>query len=71
VPKDNVMYNEVNAIAGLLIIDVSSNYKLNKYYSIFATINNLTNNKSIVANLPQGYRPNIPLSINLGIKLDF
>lgn len=71
VPKDNVKYNDVNAIAGFLIIDVSANYKFSKLFSVFSTINNLTNNKSIIANLPQGYRPNMPLSFNLGLKVDF
>lgn len=71
VTKDNIKYNDVNAIAGFLIIDLSANYKVSKSFSVFSTINNLTNNKSIVANLPQGYRPNIPLSYNLGLKADF
>lgn len=71
VPDDNVKYNDVNAIAGFLIIDVSANYKLSKNFSVFSTINNLTNNKSIVANLPQGYRPNMPLSFNIGLKAEF
>jgi Fe(3+) dicitrate transport protein len=39
--------------------------------SAFATINNLTNQKSIVANLPNGYRPNMPLSFIVGLKVDF
>lgn len=71
VPKDNIKYNDVNTIAGFLIIDVSANYKFSQNFSAFSTINNITNNKSIVANLPQGYRPNMPLSFNLGLKAEF
>jgi len=71
VPDETVKFNDVNAIAGFLIIDISANYKFSKNFTVFSTINNLTNNKSIVANLPQGYRPNMPLSFNLGLKANF
>lgn len=71
VPQNNVLYNNVNAIAGFLIIDLSSNFQFNKTLSAFTTISNLTNNKNIVANLPNGYRPNLPLSLILGMKLSF
>jgi Fe(3+) dicitrate transport protein len=70
-PNENTPYNDVNAIAAFLIIDASANYKFGKHLTTFATINNLTNNQSIVANLPQGYRPNIPFSMNAGLKIDF
>jgi Fe(3+) dicitrate transport protein len=71
VPNDNVKYNDVNAIAGFLIVDLSANYKFRRNLSVFSTINNITNNKSIIANLPQGYRPNIPMSFNIGLKAEF
>jgi len=63
-------YNEVNSIAGFLMIDFSANYRLSRAFSFFATLNNLTNNRNIVANLPNGYRPNMPLSFVLGMKAD-
>jgi len=71
VPNEQVQFNEVNALTGFLILDVSANYKFSKSFSLFTTVNNVTNNKSIVANLPQGYRPNMPLSMNLGLKAEF
>ena len=67
-PSDAVKYADVNAINPFMIVDLSSNYSLNKTFGIFATINNITNNKSIVANLPNGYRSNMPISFTLGIK---
>ncbi len=70
-PNEITKYNEVNSIAGFLILDVSSNYKFSKQFTLFSTINNITNNKAIIANLPQGYRPNMPLSFNLGLKAHF
>ncbi|MBK8623628.1 MAG: TonB-dependent receptor [Saprospiraceae bacterium] len=70
-PSDNVLYNDVNAIAGFFIMDVSFNYSMSRNLSVFATSNNVTNNNSIVANLPQGYRPNMPLSFNVGLKANF
>lgn len=69
VPQNNILYNNVNAIAGFLIIDLSSNFQFNKTLSAFTTISNITNNKNIVANLPNGYRPNLPLSLILGMKI--
>ncbi|MBQ0908336.1 TonB-dependent receptor [Flavobacterium sp. F-328] len=70
VPQNGILYNNVTAIDGFLIIDLSSNYILTKNLTIFTLFNNVTNNKSIVANLPQGYRPNLPLSYNLGLKFN-
>jgi Fe(3+) dicitrate transport protein len=71
IPDNLVKYADVNALAGFLIIDLSTNYDVTKSVTAFATINNLTNSKAIVANLPQGYRPNMPLSFNTGLKIRF
>ena len=71
IPTDLVKYADVNALAEFLIIDLSTNYDITKSLTAFATINNLTNSKAIVANLPQGYRPNMPLSFNTGLKIRF
>ena len=68
VPNHQEKYTDVNTLNGFLIIDVSANYKLSKMFIVFSTINNLLNNKAIIANLPQGYRPNMPLSFNAGLK---
>jgi Fe(3+) dicitrate transport protein len=71
VPNHQEKYTDVNTLNGFLIIDVSANYKLSKMFIVFSTINNLLNNKAIIANLPQGYRPNMPLSFNAGLKANF
>lgn len=71
IPNQSTKYTDVNTIAGFLIIDLSANYKVSKSFTTFTTISNITNNQSVVANLPNGYRPNMPLSINVGIKADF
>lgn len=70
-PGDNVAYNDVNTIAGYFVLDLSANYKFTRHVSAFTAINNITNNTGIVANLPQGYRPNMPFSIVLGLKADW
>jgi Fe(3+) dicitrate transport protein len=70
-PNQDVKYTSVNALADFLIMDLSTNYKITKAVTVYSTLNNLTNSKAIVANLPQGYRPNIPLSMNLGLKVSF
>ena len=71
VPNATTAYSDVNALESFLILDFSTNYKVCKSLTAFGTINNITNNKAIIANLPQGYRPNMPLSFNLGLKVDF
>jgi Fe(3+) dicitrate transport protein len=70
-PDDNVLYNDVNAVGGFMILDLSANYMTTKHTTLFTTLNNITDDKSIVANLPNGYRPNMPFAINAGIKLKF
>lgn len=71
IPANSMQYNSVNAIDGFLMIDWSVNYQLRKAFTGFATINNITNNQGIVANLPNGYRPNMPLGFTVGLKLQF
>lgn len=58
----------INALPAFVILDVSANYKINKTITLFTQLGNVTNSKAIVANLPQGYRPNMPFSALLGIK---
>jgi Fe(3+) dicitrate transport protein len=70
-PAQNVRYNDVNAIGSFLMIDLSANYKFAKNFTAFTTINNITNNRNIVANLPNGYRTNMPFALNVGLKVDF
>jgi Fe(3+) dicitrate transport protein len=70
-PDKGIKYTDVNAIVGFLILDLSTNYRISEHFTIFTTVNNMTNNRSIVANLPNGYRPNMPLSLNVGVKVDF
>jgi Fe(3+) dicitrate transport protein len=70
-PDKGIKYTDVNAIAGFLILDLSTNYRISEHFTFFTTVNNMTNNRSIVANLPNGYRPNMPLSLNVGMKIDF
>lgn len=69
-PDYNNSLADVNALAAFTIIDVSANYHINNWCSGLFTINNLTNNKAIVANLPQGYRPQMPFSVNAGLKVN-
>jgi Fe(3+) dicitrate transport protein len=70
-PNDRVKYTDVNAIGSFMILDVSANYHLSKMFTLYSTIGNLTNNKTMVTNLPQGYRSNMPLNFNLGVKANF
>ena len=69
-PSENHSTDQINTLPSYLIIDLSANYMINNKLTLFSTINNLTNSKAIVANLPQGYRPNMPWSIAVGLKLN-
>ncbi|NBX12174.1 MAG: TonB-dependent receptor, partial [Chitinophagaceae bacterium] len=62
-PQKGVPYNNVNALNSYWVIDISSNYKINAKATLFATLNNALNTTYIVANLPQGYRPGMPIAI--------
>ncbi|MDI9866947.1 TonB-dependent receptor [Flectobacillus sp. DC10W] len=68
-PGNTVTYNDINTLPAYWIYDISGNYKWSKLLTSFILINNLTNNQPIVANLPQGYRSNIPISLTIGLKV--
>jgi Fe(3+) dicitrate transport protein len=70
-PQYHIPAGDVNALSDFSIIDVTANYQISDVLTLFILINNLTNSSAIVANLPQGYRPNMPLSFNSGIKFHF
>lgn len=69
-PGKDVAYNDVNAIGNYWVFDVSGNYRFHKNFSVFTTINNIFNNQYIVANLPVGYRPGLPFSFSIGLKVN-
>jgi Fe(3+) dicitrate transport protein len=71
VPTETTKYNDINSLESFLVIDLSANYSINKYLAIFSSVNNLFNNRYIVANLPQGFRPGMPFSANVGAKVNF
>lgn len=70
VPSSSAKYTDVNTIGDYWVVDVSGNYRLAKFISFFSTISNVLNNRYIVANLPQGYRPGMPFSVNFGVKIN-
>ena len=69
-PSLNAKYTDVNTMEEYWVVDVSVNYSLTKSIAFFSTINNMFNNRYIVANLPQGYRPGMPFSVNFGVKFN-
>lgn len=68
-PQKDVAYNNVNALKAYWVIDISSNFKINAKTTLFATLNNVLNTTYIVANLPQGYRPGMPIAVMTGVKI--
>ena len=55
----------------MLIFDLSGNIQLSESVSVFARIENLTNEKDIVARQPYGARPNKPLTAFVGVRSSF
>lgn len=70
-PSSTVLPSSVNGLKAYFILDFSANFRWNKVVTLYGLINNITNSRAIVANVPQGYRPNMPLALNLGLKLNF
>lgn len=50
-----------------LTLDVSANLQYSEHMNIYGKINNLTDNKSIVARQPYGARPNLGRTASIGI----
>lgn len=67
-PSENNGLSTINSIKEFVILDASANCHISNTFTAFVQVNNVTNNKAIVTNLPQGYRPNMPLSATLGLK---
>lgn len=70
IASSTAKYNDVNTIGEYWVVDLSGNYRLTKFISLFSTINNALNNRYVVANLPQGFRPGMPFSVNFGAKIN-
>jgi Fe(3+) dicitrate transport protein len=70
IASSTAKYNDVNTIEEYWVVDLSGNYRLSKFISLFSTINNALNNRYIVANLPQGFRPGMPFYANMGVKIN-
>lgn len=68
IPADGVWYPAVNTIDQYQVVDLSANYTFWKQLTAFTLINNIFNQSYIVANLPQGYRPGMPLAVHIGLK---
>ncbi|MFN5323783.1 MAG: TonB-dependent receptor family protein [Bacteroidota bacterium] len=70
-PNEQVGLKEINALSGYSVVDISVNYTFKNRITLYSRVNNLFNDKHIVSNLPQGYRPGMPLSIMGGVKYGF
>lgn len=50
-----------------LTLDISANLQFSEHFNIYGRINNLTDNKSIVARHPYGARPNLGRTASIGV----
>jgi Fe(3+) dicitrate transport protein len=55
----------------LLVMDYISRYRLNKSAEVFFKAENLLDEQEIISRDPDGARPNKPLSVTVGLQLDF
>lgn len=53
------------------VLDLSANYSVSPYATIFASIRNLGDNTYAVARRPAGLRPGMPRVAQLGVKVSF
>ena len=51
------------------LLDISCEYKIKQYLSLFSSCTNLLDNTYIASGRPAGYRPGAPRMINVGVKL--
>lgn len=59
-----------NKINENFVIDISSNIRLNQYFTAFASVNNLMDAVYVVAQRPAGLRPGMPRSFVIGLKMN-
>ncbi|MGY6561679.1 MAG: TonB-dependent receptor domain-containing protein [Luteibaculaceae bacterium] len=63
--------NQNNATDMQLVLDLSARYIINKNVSLFASVNNLTNQIYTVNEQPAGWRPGMPRFFNGGVMVNF
>lgn len=61
--------NESNSIPGFFVMDISTNVRTGRWISLFGSIQNLTDAAYIVSERPAGFRPGLPRSFRLGLKV--
>jgi Fe(3+) dicitrate transport protein len=59
------------SIDGHTVLDVASNYDVTRWATVFASVQNLTDNTYAVARRPAGLRPGLPRTFRLGVKATF
>lgn len=58
-------------IGSHLVLDLAANYDVTRWATLFASIQNLTDNAYEVARRPAGLRPGLPRTLRLGVKTQF
>jgi len=56
-------------IPSYYVADLSANYLLKKYFTLFGSINNIFNKVYAVSRRPAGLRPGMPISFRVGLKV--
>lgn len=70
-PGSGVAYTSFNALDATFFVDATCNVDLNESITVLMSLTNVANSTAIVANLPQGFRPSMPRSGNVGLKIRF
>ncbi|MFM8177664.1 MAG: TonB-dependent receptor family protein, partial [Candidatus Kapaibacterium sp.] len=70
-PEATTAYNDVNTLPAFWQMDISASVKLMDRVSVLGTVNNVTDIMTVVANLPQGFRPPMPRSFMLGVRCEW
>jgi Fe(3+) dicitrate transport protein len=70
-PVVNGSYTAVNALPSTFFLDATFNLAVGSGVTLAVSVTNIINSTAIVSNLPQGYRPSMPRSGNVGVKCSF
>jgi Fe(3+) dicitrate transport protein len=60
---------EFETTDSLLTLDISANYQFSEHINFYGRVNNLTDDRSIVARHPYGARPNLGRTAGLGVRI--
>ncbi len=63
--------SDASLIKGRFLLNANADYSINKNFSVFATMTNITNKVYVASLRPAGLRPGMPRAWRLGVRANF